>query len=117
MVLVARAHVGSNPTYHPLNILKETSILINRRSYRRQPIQGWDTYAICIVIGGGFSGINGSIELELYGIVECKGIILEVYSNWLKRTVLKTVRSVMSRRGGSNPSTSAIIYREKYENR
>lgn len=32
---------------------------------------------------------------------------LEVYSNWIKRTVLKIVRSPKTWRVGSNPTTSA----------
>lgn len=38
-----------------INQQKETPVCTSGRSYRRQPIWGWDTYSICIVSGGGYS--------------------------------------------------------------
>ena len=58
MVLVARAHVGSNPTYHP-NILKDIPV------YETGEVTVGNQ---CVV------SYNQGKSLELYRIVECKGI-------------------------------------------
>ena len=67
MVLVAKAHVGSNPTYHPIYLEGNAGCSRMTREPREVTVGNQ-----CV------ASYNQGKALELYGIVECKGIFWRI---------------------------------------